>query len=409
MTGIADLKLNGLRVAALRSEGRLPAGASVGLRLKTMHRGAWRDPLLIHTGEVVHAWAMCLETSLPSEAVLESVLEGSRGILRQKSPWARCHNPAQALLLALARVGGSMCSATRFRGPSGEEVDLRFFSPGRAVAVARRMAASASDILAISKYNCWRSEIHWGPLGKVLFGKASDGLTRHERNIVRSLVSGTHWPQARLAKHKKSASDLCKLCGCRGTLFHRGFDCPWCGFVPAHGPPPRFEEGCLEGGQAGGGRGGTVRQVSFSISGEVLRISRGPRGALGAVCRSDAWMEVGGAIFVDGSAFHTKFGACRRAGWAAVQIDRAGRFVACMYGVVPRGWGPEQWARDGEDFAFHMLGLASRLRTETLACRWKFSVIVLGPSLVRPPRPPPWTRGTSVDPCGSCGGPRLAA
>ena len=226
VTGIADLKLNGLRVAALRSEGRLPAGASVGLRLKTMHRGAWRDPLLIHTGGVMHAWTMCLETSLPSEAVLESVLEGSRGILRQKSPWARCHNPAQALLLALARVGGSMCSATRFRGPSGEEVDLRFFSPGRAVAVARRMAASASDILAISKYNCWRSEIHWGPLGKVLFGKASDGLTRHERNIVRSLVSGTHCPQARLAKHKKSASDLCKLCGCRGTLFHRGFDCP---------------------------------------------------------------------------------------------------------------------------------------------------------------------------------------
>ena len=66
-------------------------------------------------------------------------------------------------------------------------------------------------------------------------------------------------------------------------------------------------------------------------------------------------MEVGGAIFVDGSAFHTKFGACRRAGWAAVQVDLAGRFVACMYGVVPRGWGPDQWARDGEDYAFHML------------------------------------------------------
>ena len=55
----------------------------------------------------------------------------------------------------------------------------------------------------------------------------------------------------------------------------------------------------------------------------------------------------GGAIFVVGSAFHTSFGGCRRAGWAAVQVDRAGHFVACMHGVVPRGWGPDQWARDG--------------------------------------------------------------
>eukprot|EP00959_Pyramimonas_sp_CCMP1952_P346427 7255540-Pyramimonas_sp.AAC.1 len=97
--------------------------ASAGLRIKTMYRGSWRDPLLIHTCEVVKARTVCLETSLPSEGILEAVLEGGRSTLRQKSPWGRCTNPAQALLLALARVGGGMASATKLIGPEGE-VDL---------------------------------------------------------------------------------------------------------------------------------------------------------------------------------------------------------------------------------------------------------------------------------------------
>ena len=119
----------------MKSEGRLPAGASAVLRLKSMYRGFWRDPLLIYAGEGVQAWAQCLKTSLPSLGVLESVLEGSRDILFKKSPWARCCNPAQALVLALARVGGKMDAAAKFSGSEGE-VDLFFFSPGRAVLVA---------------------------------------------------------------------------------------------------------------------------------------------------------------------------------------------------------------------------------------------------------------------------------
>ncbi|CAK0905827.1 unnamed protein product [Prorocentrum cordatum] len=42
-------------------------------------------------------------------------------------------------------------------------------------------------------------------------------------------------------------------------------------------------------------------------------------------------------------------------GLVALQVDCEGNFVACMHGVMPKSWGPGQWARDGEDFASHML------------------------------------------------------
>ena len=53
----------------------------------------------------------------------------------------------------------------------------------------------------------------------------------------------------------------------------------------------------------------------------------------------------------------TELGNARRAGWAIVQLDAAGNAVAAAYGVVPLAFGPGQEARDGEDFAFRMLGL----------------------------------------------------
>eukprot|EP00959_Pyramimonas_sp_CCMP1952_P359963 7537105-Pyramimonas_sp.AAC.1 len=92
-----------------------------------------------------------------------------------------------------------MASAAKRFGPEGE-VDLKFFSPGRAVEVARRAASVASDIQAMEKLGVWVSELHWGPLDRILHGMAGSGLSRHGRNLVRSLVSGTHWPQAGLAK-----------------------------------------------------------------------------------------------------------------------------------------------------------------------------------------------------------------
>eukprot|EP00959_Pyramimonas_sp_CCMP1952_P435324 9115647-Pyramimonas_sp.AAC.1 len=45
-------KLRGLRVSALRAEGPLPAGTSVGLRLRASPRCFFRGPWVVHAVEV---------------------------------------------------------------------------------------------------------------------------------------------------------------------------------------------------------------------------------------------------------------------------------------------------------------------------------------------------------------------
>eukprot|EP00959_Pyramimonas_sp_CCMP1952_P424627 8893964-Pyramimonas_sp.AAC.1 len=82
-------------------------GARVGLRIKTMRRGSQSVDFL-------------LGDSSAAGRGLGGGSGGGRSILRQKSPWGKCNNPAQALPLALARVGGGMAAATKLTGPEGE-------------------------------------------------------------------------------------------------------------------------------------------------------------------------------------------------------------------------------------------------------------------------------------------------
>eukprot|EP00959_Pyramimonas_sp_CCMP1952_P220260 4605148-Pyramimonas_sp.AAC.1 len=70
-TGSSDHKLRGLRAAALKAEGRLPAGTSVGLRLRATPRGAFRDPFVAHAVEVTKHWAVAATSALPGRRPLE--------------------------------------------------------------------------------------------------------------------------------------------------------------------------------------------------------------------------------------------------------------------------------------------------------------------------------------------------
>ena len=83
-----------------------------------MYRAFWRDPAVVHVGEVMHAWAMCVETSLPSLSVLDAVLEQSRGILQSRAPWGQCSNPAHVLHLSGRRK-------TRVRRDSSSTEEVR--------------------------------------------------------------------------------------------------------------------------------------------------------------------------------------------------------------------------------------------------------------------------------------------
>ena len=77
-----------------------------------------------------------------------------------------------------------------------------------------------------------------------------------------------------------------------------------------------------------------------------------------------AGWKFSGAVFLDGSAFHSKLSGLSRAGWAIVQIDPAGNLIGGAFGVVPLSYAPNQTARDGEDRAFQVLSEFSEWNPE---------------------------------------------
>ena len=73
VAGIADGKLNGLRVHALRSEGRLAAGTCLAFRVRTMQRAIFRGPSVVNAAEVTKAWAIGVRGGLLQQEVLSTV------------------------------------------------------------------------------------------------------------------------------------------------------------------------------------------------------------------------------------------------------------------------------------------------------------------------------------------------
>ena len=63
-----------------------------------------------------------------------------------------------------------------------------------------------------------------------------------------------------------------------------------------------------------------------------------------------------GDIYLDGSCIFPRYRRLRRAGWAVTCLNERGHCKCAAYGAVPRWFGPEQTARDGEDWAAIMLG-----------------------------------------------------
>ena len=58
-----------------------------------------------------------------------------------------------------------------------------------------------------------------------------------------------------------------------------------------------------------------------------------------------------GNIFSDGSSVDP---ASARAGWSLIQLNDSNQLVAAVFGHVPWEAGPEQTARDAEDYAIAM-------------------------------------------------------
>ena len=111
VTGLTDATLHGLRVSSLKASGRLPRGASLGLRIQASQATRRLDPFRIHDGQVVRRWAESVWEGYPKAVVLQRCLEGARKRLaRAKCKWGVASDPAVVFLLTLQRLGWSATS-----------------------------------------------------------------------------------------------------------------------------------------------------------------------------------------------------------------------------------------------------------------------------------------------------------
>ena len=204
------------------------------------------------------------------------------------------------------------------------------------MSLVRDAALAASDVAALRRLEgAWVSPLHWAPVSAVLKRSYSAGWTAHMCSAIRSLVGGSHWPQARLHDHGKALHDRCAHCGARGTLFHRFYDCPRLSAV-------RREE-CPEHVKRAASYVQGIRECFGELFCRCLwpsprycfpRDEAPEENWLRFVGVFPGW-KFSGKVFVDGSAFNTAHAGLSRAGWAVVAVDRAGQLIGAMYGVVP--------------------------------------------------------------------------
>eukprot|EP00959_Pyramimonas_sp_CCMP1952_P313165 6555147-Pyramimonas_sp.AAC.1 len=63
--------------------------------------------------------------------------------------------------------------------------------------LARESALAASDVAALRRMEgAWISPFHWAPVSAVLAREHTAGWAAHMCADIRSLVGGSHWPQA---------------------------------------------------------------------------------------------------------------------------------------------------------------------------------------------------------------------
>ena len=136
VTGIAPTQLHQLRVSALRSHGRLPRGASVGLRLRTYLQGAFDDPAVLQVGCVAYAWAEAVWDGMPTIEFLGNSLAAAQERLAAfKSPWGQARDPIDVLVLTLGMTGWSATSASKWAPAQGKALDLLRLIPKGGAAI----------------------------------------------------------------------------------------------------------------------------------------------------------------------------------------------------------------------------------------------------------------------------------
>jgi len=179
------------------------------------------------------------------------------------------------------------------------------------------------------------------PLRKLLAKPDSAERGAREKGVLKSIVAGGQWPQARPRDAGLAADPYCKLCGCYGTVQHRRKREAHQLFRDEHGDPGLLglRHECPEWLVW---RRGIVPDLGILWSTPLQELSI----VWTIPARGGALEGVG---YGDGSGILRKFGdAYHRCGWGLAVVDAAGCCVGRCHGPLP---GPVQGVPEADHFA----------------------------------------------------------
>ncbi|CAK0802081.1 unnamed protein product [Prorocentrum cordatum] len=357
VTGVPDGELHPWRLAAARSAGKLPNGASLGLRPRAIEvqRSADLDPSPALVRAAVQVAASLLQTGeVPLRMFATCLEEAERRHGSARVPWVNCKNPVDALALSLLRVGWRLSAGHFLHADDGHTLDMLIMGPrelGPLAAAGARRASDRAEMTRLGPGAAPPMPLFWDALGQVIGPRGR--FSSREKAAVVSYVSNAHWPQTRLFAAGERGHPRCCACGgVRGSLWHRLFECQALATERRDSVSGRLLRCATRVWQRGEEAGGCFSRCW---------LPQPPQTAWRSDAMAVMWVNrpadglLGGRLFLDGSALDPEFECIRRAGWSIVQCDEFGSLEAAVYGTARLDLCPFQTAKDGEDFAVWML------------------------------------------------------
>ncbi|CAK0824062.1 unnamed protein product [Prorocentrum cordatum] len=357
VAGVPDGELHSRRLASARSAGKLPKGASLGLRLRAIEvqRSADLDPSPALVRAAVQMAASLLQTGeVPLRMFATCLVEAERRHGSARAPWVHCRNPVDPLALSLTRVGWRLSAGHILRTDDGHTLDMLLMGPrelGLLAAAGARRASDRAEMTRLGHGAAPSMPLFWDALGQVIGPRGR--FSCREKAAVVSYLSNAHWPQTRLFASGERGHSRCCACGeARGSLWHRLFECQALAAEKRDSLSARLLR-----------RATRVRQRGEETGGCFSRcwLPQPPQTAWRSDAMAVMWVNkpadglLGGRLHLDGSALDPEFERIRRAGWSIVQCDEHGNMQAAVCGTVRLDLCPFQTAKDGEDFAVWML------------------------------------------------------
>ena len=159
-----------------------------------------------------------------------------RAVDNVKHAWQAVKGPAGAVLATMKRIGWSpvrgkyVASFVEWKTPFGV-IDIRKVCPtavGDLVDRSTEAALWRAEASRNSKLDHLANGANIQPILKLLQGPDSAEWGAVEKGQLRSLCALGQWPQERLYRAGLVDNDRCVVCGEKGTLFHRLWECRQC-------------------------------------------------------------------------------------------------------------------------------------------------------------------------------------